>query len=163
MNTRLTHSVLGGAAGAATLTLAHEVLRRLDPRAPRLDKLGMIGLASLLRASGSKPPRGDRLQGYALIGDLLANTLYYASVGAGRRVSITRGGLIGLAAGMGAVFLTPVVGLPKRHRGRGRIGQLLTIGLYALGGLAAAAMARALGPEQTHLVRTATSERFVEA
>ena len=138
------HAIVSGAAGAATLTLTHEIVRQLVPGAPRLDKLGMQSLAAMLRFAGVTPPRGDRLRGVTLAGDLLANTLYFAPVASARHVSLLRGVMVGVAAGLGAVFLTPALGLAKRHRGVTVGGKLLTVGLYALGGLATAAMSRAL-------------------
>ncbi len=144
-----TDAIVSGAAGAAALTLTHEVVRRLVPRTPRLDKLGMLSIARLVRAMGGTPPRGERLRGYALAGDLLANTLYYAPIAAGRHISLLRGTLVGLAAGVGAVALTPVLGLPRRHRGRTPGAMLLTVGLYTLGGVIAAAAGKLLRDRET--------------
>ena len=140
---RIEKALLSGAAGAAVLTLGHEILRRLEPRAPRLDKIGMLALRRVLQSVGVRPPRGERSRGYALLADLVTNTLYFAPSGATRHAGST-GGALGILAGLGSVFLTPRLGIPTRYRGRGLKGQLLAIGLYTLGGLAASAMARAL-------------------
>jgi hypothetical protein len=135
--------VVGG-SGAAALTLAHEAVRQLAPGAPRLDRLGMTALERLLRALHVSPPRGDRLRAAALLGDLGANALYYAPLAFGRRLTYTRGLLLGAAAGLGAVYLSPLLGLPRRHRGKTFAAKATTVGLYTLGGLAAAAVASVL-------------------
>lgn len=134
-------ALLTGATGAATVTLAHEVVRQLVPNAPRMDKLGMKALSSTLRAAGISPPRGEKLRGYTLIADLASNAMYYAPVAMAGKRPWLRGLALGAVAGLGAVLLTPALGLPRRHRGLTTRTKAITVGLYALGGLAAGAMA----------------------
>jgi hypothetical protein len=133
-----------GATGAAAVTLAHEIARQLIPRAPRMDRLGMDALAKILRAVGISPPRGERLRGYTLVADLASNAMYYAPVAMSGRRPLLRGLVLGLAAGIGAVVLTPKLGLPRRHRGMTLGTKAMTVALYTLGGLAAGAMASML-------------------
>lgn len=133
-----------GAAGAATVTLAHEVVRQLVPKAPRMDRLGMVALARILRATGVSVPRREKLRGYTLLGDLAGNALFYAPLAKRGKRPLLRGLALGLAAGLGAVVLTPMLGLPRRHRGLTLRTQAITVGLYALGGVAAAAMSSLL-------------------
>jgi hypothetical protein len=133
-----------GAAGAATVTLAHEVVRQLVPKAPRMDRLGMSALARLLRATGSSVPRSEKLRGYTLIGDLVGNALFYAPLAMRGKRPLLRGLALGVAAGLGAVLLPPVLGLPRRHRGTTLRTQAMTVGLYALGGIAAGAVSSLL-------------------
>lgn len=138
------NAVVAGTAGAATLTLAHETMRQLVRRPPRMDLLGMSALSRLFCAAGVRPPRGERLRGMTMVGDLVANAIYFAPIASSRRHPIARGAVLGVLAGIGAVVLTPMLGLPKRHRGRDARGQLLTVGLYTIGGIAAGAMATLL-------------------
>ena len=135
-----------GAAGAATVTLAHEVVRQLVPDPPRMDRLGMVALARVLRATGASVPSAEKLRGYTLVGDLVSNALYYAPVamGGAHKRPLLRGLALGIAAGLGAVLLTPLLGLPRRHRGLTLRTKAITVGLYALGGVAAAAMSSLL-------------------
>jgi hypothetical protein len=131
---------VAGTAGAATLTLAHEALRQLVKDPPRLDLLGASALSRLLHALGLPSPRGEKLRGVTLLADIVANSIYFAPIAASRRFTLARGALLGGVAGLGAVVLTPMLGLPRRHRGTSARGQLMTIGLYVAGGIAAAAM-----------------------
>jgi hypothetical protein len=138
-------SILSGAAGAAGLTLLHETVRRAVPDAPRMDVLGERAIAAGLRAVGAAPPREPHLHAAALVGDLVSNTAYYALVGlGGRDGAIARGGLLGLAAGLGAVFLPGPLGLGTRPSGRTPQTAAMTVAWYAVGGLIAGAAYRRL-------------------
>jgi hypothetical protein len=88
-------SALGsGLAGAISLTLLHEATRRVVPSAPRLDVLGMRALANTLRVMDQPVPHPTRLHRGALVGDLVANTLYYSLVGVGKDAHMWRRGTL---------------------------------------------------------------------
>ncbi len=135
------NALLTGVSGAAAVTLAHEVVRQVVPNAPRMDRLGMVALSRGLKKIGVTPPRGMRLRGYALLGDLASNAVYYAPTAMSGRRPWLRWLVLGIVAGLGAVALAPAVGLPRRHRGLKRRTQGVTVALYAIGGLVAAAVA----------------------
>lgn len=140
-------ALASGVAGAVALNLVHETARRTVPRAPRMDVIGRRGIAKTAYALGVEPPHGQRLQAAALAGDLVSNSLYYSLVGLGSdraRPTWRRGLLLGLAAGLGAVLLPPVMGLGRQPGHRGPFTHLLTVTWYTIGGMAAAAVLRAL-------------------
>ena len=133
-----------GVAGALALTAVHETARRTIPRAPRMDVIGRRAIAGPMRAAGLKPPTGQRLQAAALAGEVVSNSLYYSLVGLGGRGRDgrdvwKRGLLLGLAAGLGAALLPPVLGLGRQPGQRGLFTHLLTIAWYTIGGIVAAA------------------------
>ena len=139
------HALISGAVGAATLTAIHEGLRRSIPQAPRMDVLGRRAIAKMAHVSGLEPPHGSNLQGAALAGDLVANTLYYSLVAAAsNRKAMLAGSLLGLGAGIGAVVLPGPMGLGTKPGSRSFTTALLTIGLYTIGGAAAGLTQRAL-------------------
>jgi hypothetical protein len=134
-----------GFAGASTLTLIHQTAQKALPDAPRADLLGMRAIAGTMRQAGLEPPSQDRLYGMALCGDLTANSLYYSLVGLGRPEGAwLRGALLGLAAGLGAVFLPGPLGLGRDATDRNPANQAMTVAWYLAGGLAAAAAYRFL-------------------
>ncbi len=134
-----------GLSGAATLTLAHEIVRQLVPSPPRMDRLGMAALTRGLHAFGLSSPRGERLRGLTMAGDIVGNALFFALArGKNNPQSLTRGAGLGLLAGLGAVLLPPGLGLPARHAGRSLRTKAMTVALYVAGGLAAAAVASLL-------------------
>ena len=133
-------AVGSGLAGAVALTLVHETARRLIPHAPRVDVIGVRAIARPLRAAGYRPPHYDRLHDIALAGELVSNSAYYSLVGAGGREHVwRRGALLGLAAGLAAALLAPVLGLGHQPHRKTPFTQILTVAWYFLGGLAAAA------------------------
>src|SRR5687768_11547061 len=129
-------SLAAGLAGAAVLTAVHETTRRVTPAAPRMDVLGERAIAKLMRGAGRTPPRGKKLHRLALGGDIVSNSLYYALIGSGGRDAWVRGAALGLAAGVGAVLLPPVLGLGRAPRGVTARTKAMTVGYYLLGGLA---------------------------
>jgi len=140
-------TLVTGLSGAAALTLTHEIVRQLVPSAPRMDRLGMDALSRGLRAVGVPSPRGERLRGITLAGDLASNALFYALVRGKGRQSWLRGAGLGLVAGLGAVLLPGLLGLPRRHAARTLRTQAMTVALYTGGGLVSAAMASFLDRE----------------
>lgn len=128
----------GGLAGACTITLLHETVRRLTPDAPRMDILGMRAIAKLLRMAGQTPPADEQLHNYALAGDLFSNAAYYSLTGSGENVWL-RGTALGLLAGIGAVTLPGPLHLGEAPSNRTPQTKAMTVALYLIGGLAAAA------------------------
>ena len=140
-------TLASGVAGAVAVNLVHETARRAIPRAPRMDVIGRRGIAKTAYALGVEPPHGGRLQAVTFAGDVVSNSLYYSLIGLGSdhaRPTWRRGLLLGLAAGLGAVFLPPVIGLGRQPGHRGLLTHLLTVTWYTIGGLVAAGVLRAL-------------------
>ena len=135
-----------GVAGAVAVTLLNEGGRRVIPHAPRMDVIGMRGIRRPMEAMGYRPPRGRTLRQIALGGDLASNGLYYSLVAAAgdRRHPYRMGLILGLAAGLGAALLPPVIGLGNQPHRRTPWTQLLTVAWYTIAGVAAAAAARAV-------------------
>lgn len=133
--------MISGAVGAVALTVIHEAARRRLPNAPRMDVLGMRALRRLPLFEHERP-RSARLQRWALAGDLLVNSLYFAAVpAASRRVTWHRAAALGLAAGAGALFAPPRLGLGDPPGSEYRANRVMTVAWYVAGALAAAAAA----------------------
>jgi hypothetical protein len=132
--------IFGGLAGALSLTAVHESVRQFVPEAPRVDLVGVRAIRELLYKTNIPIPALDTQRQLALGGDLVSNAAYYSLAGH----SYTRGALLGLAAGLGGVFLPGPMGLGEAPTSRSTATQLLTVGYYTLGGLVATAVTRAL-------------------
>lgn len=142
---RVARALASGAAGAVALNLVHETARRFLPAAPHVHRVAMRAIARPARRMGRRPPRRRALYGWALAGDLVGNSLYYALVGLGRpEHPWARGGALGLAGGLSALVLPGPLGLGRRSVARTRATRLMTVGWYVLGGLTAAAAFSAL-------------------
>ncbi|MBX0333981.1 hypothetical protein K3G39_12110 [Pontibacter sp. HSC-14F20] len=140
-------ALVGGLAGAVALTIAHETLRRLVPEAPRMDVLGMRAISKIMKKAGAQPPEGGALRTWAMVGDVVSNSLYYSLAGAGKD-SWLRGSLLGAGAGAGAVLLPGPMGLGTDPSNRTNSTRAMTVGLYLMGGLVAAAVGSTLACDE---------------
>ena len=133
-------STLGGLAGACTLTLLNESVKKLDKDAPRMDLLGMNAVARLMKGNNLITQTADKLFPVALAGDLVSNSLYYSMADTqSKKNTWIRGGLLGLGAGLGAVVLPKTLGLKEDATTRTLKTKVLTVAWYMIGGLVAAA------------------------
>lgn len=137
--TSIPHALLSGAAGAAALTTVHQVARAITTDAPRMDVVGMRALTRGLRASGHEPHDRDRLYLATLAGDLIGNSAYYSLA-----TTYTRGTVLGVLAGIGALLLPEPMGLGSPPKSERLPNQVMTVAWYLTGGLVAAAVARRL-------------------
>jgi hypothetical protein len=142
-------ALAGGLAGTLTVASIHEALRRVTPDAPRMDLLDMDLIRKGLKIINKEAPREDKLQRLAVGGELFCDTAYYGLAGIGSKKGVwLRGALLGLVAGVTAVALPKPLGLPKERSSKTLGTELMTIGLYLMGGLAAAAMAQLVDEAQ---------------
>jgi len=138
-------AILGGLAGAAALTVLHEAIKKVDPKAPRMDLLGMMALSKIIRGIGKNPPSDDKLYVYTLVGDLLSNALYYSLAGIGKEKSLLqKGAALGAAAGLGALLLPKRLHLNEAYSNRTPRTQAMTVAYYLIGSLVAAALMKRL-------------------
>lgn len=144
-------AILGGLAGAAALTLLHEVARKNDKDAPQMHKVGMDAVAKTLDAADAPVPSKKKLFYTALVGELITNTLLFAKVGSsGSRHALRRGVMLGLGAGLSAVFLPKQAGLKNSPTDRTDKTKGMTIAWYLVGGLVAGATAMLLDNKKKH-------------
>ncbi|PQA59382.1 hypothetical protein [Siphonobacter curvatus] len=133
-----------GFVGACTLTLLHETARKTVPNAPRIDILGKRALSKILPSGIS--PSEETLHKASLAGDIASNATYYGLVSLDSpKNGVRNGAILGLAAGLGAVFLPGPLGLGEKPSNRTTATQLMTMGWYLAGGLAAGLTYRLLG------------------
>jgi len=137
--------ILGGLAGATAITLIHESIKHVVPKAPRMDLLSMSALEKGLKSAGADGLSRKALYSTALAGDLVSNSLYYAMAGLGKTKNVwVRSSILGVAAGLSAVFLPGPMGLNEKHSSRTTATAFMTIGLYVTGALVTAAVIKAL-------------------
>lgn len=142
---KLSSAIAGGIAGAVVLTVLHETIRRLNADAPRMDLLGMEALGKTLKTADAEIPEEDKLFKITMAADLFSNSLYYSLAGFGNeQQAVTRGTLLGIAAGLGALYLPGPLGLNKAPSNRTLQTKLMTSALYAIGGVVAGAAAKAI-------------------
>ena len=144
----LTKALLSGLVGAGVLSLLNESARQLINDAPRLDVLGKRAIALPLLKAGQTPPNDNELYWISMSGDIALNTLYYGLIALDEKENAVRNGaLLGLAMGVGTVFLPKQLGLGNDTSARNEKTALMTVAWYLAGGLAAAAVYKTLSGE----------------
>ena len=101
-----------------------------------MDLLGEEALEKGLDKIGIAPDDEEKLHNAALAGDILFNALFF-SLAATTISSCSKGTLLGIAAGAGAVMLPGKLGLNPEHSNKTVQTKVLTVVLYAIGGYAA--------------------------
>ena len=140
MSTTFNTALISGAAGAVALTAVHQAARAFTENAPRMDVVGMRALARGATAAGSEAPKTHAgLYGATLAGDLIANSVYFSLA-----TTYTRGTVLGIMAGIGALVLPERIGLGVPPKSELLSNQVMTVAWYLVGGLAAAATAQCL-------------------
>lgn len=134
-------SLAGGLAGAITVTILHEVIRKIDPSAPRLDLVGQKATEKLAQKVGYKSPTGNSLYATSLAGSILANTLTYSFAGLSGKRPLSFGTVMGATMGLSAVTLPHKLGLNGTHTSNAQRHKWVTMILYIAGGLVASAVA----------------------
>ncbi|MBV8782257.1 MAG: hypothetical protein JO353_12750 [Phycisphaerae bacterium] len=139
-----------GITGAVVLTAIHETVREILPDdAPRMDVVGARGITKIIRLLGGAVPPESDLHRVTLYGDIISNAWYYSHVGSGRGAR-RRGFLLGLAAGLGALYLPQRIGLGEPPHADNPRTQWLTVLYYLTGGLVAGAVAHATTSTETN-------------
>jgi len=133
-------STIGGLAGACTLTLLNESLKKLDKNAPRMDLLGMNAVARIMKGNNLFSKTAGIVFPVALAGDLVSNSLYFSMADTGdKKNTFIKGAFLGLGAGLGAVILPKALGMNEGTTTHTFKTKILTVTWYLIGGLAAAA------------------------
>jgi hypothetical protein len=145
---KVSNALIGGLAGACAITVLHQVIKHKDDEAPRMDLLGMESITKLLGKVGVEPPEGHKLYYITMAGDIFSNTIYYALTGVGNKKTWLKGPALGLAAGLGAVFLPKPLGLNEKPSNYTPKTQLLSVLYYFAGGLVSAAALKLLERKQ---------------
>ena len=137
---KVSAALAGGLAGTVSVASMHEALRRITLDAPRMDILDMELIRKGLASMNKKIPAENELQRWAVGGELLCDTAYFGLAGMGGKKGVwLRGALLGLGAGIAAVVLPKPLGLPEESSNKTTATKLMTIGLYLIGGIVAAA------------------------
>ncbi|WP_211166267.1 hypothetical protein [Mucilaginibacter robiniae] len=141
---KLINALAGGLAGACAVTALHQILKKTDEDAPRMDLLGMESLTKILEKMNAEIPKGDNLYYLTMAGDLFSNSIYYSLIGVGPKKTWLKGSALGLAAGLGAVILPKPLGLNEKHSNRTSETQLLAVLYYFMGGLVSSSVIKLL-------------------
>ncbi len=142
-------ALTGGFAGACVLTALHQLVKHEDAyHAPRMDLLGMESLKKIGRELKVPIPAGDKLYYITMASDVLSNAIYYSAAGLGKKNVVLKGAVLGLAAGVGAVYLPGPLGLDAKQSNRTPQTQVLAVLYYLTGGVVAGSVMKFLKKEK---------------
>jgi hypothetical protein len=160
---KLASAIEGGLAGATTISLISEALRKIDGKAPGANGVKSKRLKKRLKRAGSKKnPLKATEQYIHLAGDLLAaaSVLGFTSLGK-KKNAVLRGALLGAAAGLGAVLLNDYNHDPHNGKLNGHEGfptsmipkdplsrKAMEVGLFTIGGMIAGKIFQSTGKKK---------------
>jgi len=128
-------NLLGGLAGAIVLNVVHQLAKKVDKDAPHINKIGEEALSKSVKSVGYKPPKGDKLFLATLLSDVVANSIFYSTIGKGNRKNLLLRGIVyGAVAGIGALTLPEPLGLNDEPVNKTNKTKAITVALYVLGG-----------------------------
>ncbi len=130
---KILRSLIGGLTGSLILTAMHQLLKNNYAAAPRMDLLSEEIIEKGFDKIGADQPSEEKLHNIALVSDIAVNALFF-SAAAITVSSCSKGTLLGIAAGLGGVYLPEKLGLNPEHSNKTLQTKILTVGLYALGG-----------------------------
>lgn len=137
-------NLFAGLAGAVTLTVLHESLKRKAYDMPRVDLVGEEAVQAVLEPFGAEISDKRELYNTTLISDLLSNAIYYSMIGAGSGRNVwPRAISLGLAGGVGAVALPKPIGLDPKPVNKTNRTRALTVSYYLAGALVTGAIINA--------------------
>ncbi|PRD55971.1 hypothetical protein [Sphingobacterium gobiense] len=143
-------NIIPALAGSIALNIIHELARKRSNDVPQINEVAEEGIEKAWLAAGSKPPQGNNLYGIALTSDIIANTAFFRTIsGETPKETLTKGLLLGAAAGIGALTLTEPLGLDDKPVNRNPKVQALTILYYVVGGLVTAGVYNAINRDGT--------------
>jgi hypothetical protein len=147
---KLASAIEGGLAGATTISLLGETLRKMDGHSSHLNAFNGKHLKKRFKKAKSKKPMRATKGFIELAGDLLGSTAFLGINSLGKKKNaMLRGALLGAAAGLGSVLLKE--NDRSDHRQNGHEGypstmlakepllaKALEVGLFTAGGMIAA-------------------------
>ena len=121
--------ILAGLCGAIALNIVHETIRKNFNDVPHVNEVGEEALQKGLSKINLKIEDEHNAYLATLAGDVVSNSLYYASTATGSGI------IPGALAGLGAVYLPKYLGLDDSPVASSDKKKVLTIVYYTLGGL----------------------------
>ena len=137
---KLTSALEGGLAGAATISLLRDTLKKINGHSSHINLFDGKNLQKRLKKSGSKKPLKAAKKYINLAGDLLGSTAFLGlSSLSKKKNALLRGALLGTAAGIGSVWLREDddTKVGSENEKDNFLTKALEVSLYTIGGMIA--------------------------
>jgi hypothetical protein len=126
-------ALAGGIAGALVIKGIHELVKKLDRDVPHFDHLDL----SSTQKNNFFGGEGEQAKFFSggLTGDLLNNAIHQSVEGLSNKDADLKSGILGIASGLGAVYLPEVLGINQEHKGHSDKKHQVLSTIYNLAGV----------------------------
>jgi hypothetical protein len=126
-------ALAGGIAGALVIKGIHELVKKLDRDVPHFDHLDLNATEKNNFFGGE----GEQQKFFSggLTGDLLNNAIHQSVQGLSDKSTDLKSGVLGIASGLGAVYLPEVFGINQEHKGHSDKKHQVLSTIYNLAGV----------------------------
>jgi len=131
-------NIAAGLMGSIALNILHEAVRKNLNNVPEVNLLGAEAVNKTLSQYGRPIQDPDDLHKVTLELDLIANAVYYSTIGSSGKYIWPKAIAMGLTAGIGALKLPKPLGLDPTPVTETTQKQVLTVGYYLFGALVTA-------------------------
>jgi hypothetical protein len=128
----------GGILGALVIKGIHELVKKLDKDVPHFDHLDHSAHEkhNFFGGGGAEP---SKFFSGGLTGELFNNAIHQSVAGLSDKTTDLKSGIMGIASGLGAVYLPEVLGINNEHKGHSDHKHQVLSTIYNLAGVFIAA------------------------
>ncbi|WP_312079087.1 hypothetical protein [Chryseobacterium sp.] len=121
--------LIAGLGGAIALNLLHEIVRKSCKDVPHVSEVGEEALEKMTEGTVLEIKNPDQLYAATLAGDVISNTIYYATT------ATTHNFASGIIAGVSAIALPQKLGLDPDPVASTNKKKIMTVGYYLFGAI----------------------------
>lgn len=121
--------MIAGLGGAIALNILHEVVRKNCKNVPHVNEVGEEALEKMTAGTLVEIKDANQLYAATLAGDILSNSVYYATT------ATTHNFASGLLAGVGAIALPQKLGLNSEPVAGTNQKKVMTVAYYLFGAI----------------------------
>ena len=126
-------ALVGGIAGALVIKGIHELVKKLDKDVPHFDSMDLDAPRKYNFFSGDSD--APKFFSGGIIGNIFNNAIHHSISGLSDKTTDAKSGFLGIASGLGAIYLPEVLGLNKEHKGASEKKHEALIAIYSLAGV----------------------------
>lgn len=127
-------ALIGGIAGALVIKGIHELVKKIDSDVPHFESMDLDTPQknNFLSGDSDTPPK---FFSGGITGDIFNNAIHSSISGLSDHSTDVKTGLLGVASGIGAIYIPEVLGLNKEHHGASEKKHEALRAIYGLAGV----------------------------
>lgn len=127
-------ALAGGLLGALVIKGIHELVKKIDKDVPHFDFFDMEA-SKKNNFVGGESGTINKLFSGGITGEMFNNAIHNSISGLSDKATDVKSGIMGVASGLGAVYLPEVLGLNKEHKGHSEQKHQVLATIYSLAGV----------------------------